>query len=151
VKTRIILLLLCCLGCQNKLKVEKPDNLIPREEMANMLYDMFVISSSKGSSINVLKENGIQPDVYVLTKYGIDSLQFVNSNNYYAHDIDTYIEILTDVKERLDKEQESVQTALDAEAAEKKKTDSLMQISNIKVVPFDMDKELQKAKEASDN
>jgi len=116
-----------------------------------MLYDMFVISSSKGSSINVLKENGIQPDIYVLNKYGIDSLQFVNSNNYYAHDIDTYIAILTQVKERLDREHDSVKTALSVEADKKKKADSITKISNISDVPFDMTKELQKAKEASGN
>ncbi|MEM1003456.1 MAG: DUF4296 domain-containing protein, partial [Bacteroidota bacterium] len=94
---QVLLVIVLILGCQNKLKVEKPDNLISQQDMSNILYDMFIISSSKGSSINILKDNGIQPDVFILQKHGIDSLQFIDSNNYYAHDIQVYNEILMSV------------------------------------------------------
>ena len=92
------------MGCDKKNSIEKPANLISQHKMSDILFDMFIISSSKGSSINILKDNGIQPDVFILSKYGIDSIDFVNSNNYYAHDIVSYNKILKSVKDRLETE-----------------------------------------------
>jgi hypothetical protein len=108
-------------GCQKEIKAEKPEKLIPKEEMTNILYDMFVISSSKGSSIDVLKDNGIQPDAFVLDKYGIDSLQFKASNDYYAYDIDLYLEILGSIQERLETEKAVLEQEIEKEQEEKKR------------------------------
>lgn len=117
------------LGCERKPKVEKPENLISKTEMANILYDMFIISSSKGASIDILKDNGIQPDEYVLKKYEIDSLTFTTSNNYYAHNIKTYRDILTSVQERIETQKEVLEAKIENEQnAKKRKSDSIKEI-----------------------
>ena len=55
-----------------------PDNLISAEEkMVDILYDMSLISVSKGINKRILENNGMKPKKYILKKYNIDSLQFV--------------------------------------------------------------------------
>ena len=126
-KAQILLIVLLFLSCQKELKIQQPDNLISQPEMTNILYDMFVISSSKGSSIDILKDNGIQPDAFVLNKYGIDSLQFRKSNDYYAHNIETYTAILSAVQERLEAEKAELEAQIEKEQEDKiRKSDSLI-------------------------
>jgi hypothetical protein len=50
----------------------------------------------------VLEENGIDQNTYVYKKYGIDSVQFARSNQYYAADIVTYKQIYEEVAKRLE-------------------------------------------------
>jgi len=49
----------------------------------------------------MLENNGITPVSYIYKKHGIDSTQFANSNNYYAHDIKVYDKIYDKVKDSL--------------------------------------------------
>ena len=57
-----------------------PNNLIPEDKMIDILYDMSLISVSKGINKRILENNGMKPKKYILKKYNIDSLQFVVSN-----------------------------------------------------------------------
>ena len=52
-------------------KKEVPDNLISEEEMINILYDMSLISVSKGINKRILENNGMKPKKYILKKYDI--------------------------------------------------------------------------------
>ena len=89
------------LNCQPKLDVKKPDNLIPKDKMADVLSDMFVVTTTKGTVRIKFEKAGINPEKFILDKHNIDSLQFALSNNYYAHDIETYKEIIEEVKAKL--------------------------------------------------
>lgn len=91
-------------SCEPKLKPEQPQGLISKGDMVNVLYDMFVINSAKGINRKVLEVNGLFPENYILEKYKIDSLQFAQSNNYYAHDLEVYASIIEDVKAKIEKE-----------------------------------------------
>lgn len=97
----IIILVFIIFGCEPKLKPKKPDNLISKSEMTNVLYDMFIVSSAKGISRPKFEEKGIDPEKYILRKYDIDSTQFAESNDYYAHDIEVYKSIIEGVKTRI--------------------------------------------------
>jgi len=115
-----------CFGCEPKIKPDKPDNLISKEKMTNVLYDMFIASSAKGTSRTKFEKLGLDPETYILKKYSIDSIQFAQSNNYYAHDLEAYKAIIEKVKTKLSVEKEKY-AAIDKEEAEenKRKKDSL--------------------------
>lgn len=89
-------------SCNEKV-VEKPENLIPEAEMAAILYDISLLNASKIINEGVLNEYDIEPMGYIYSKYGIDSLQFIKSDTYYASIPTVYEAIYTKVKDRLEK------------------------------------------------
>ena len=105
-----IILFLCALsllGCNNSV-VEKPDNLIDKDEMVDIIYDLSLLEGIRSSNYNSLKERGINPAKYVYKKYNIDSLQFAKSDRYYASDIEVYAKIYEKVTARLENEKKLV-------------------------------------------
>ena len=95
----IILIFYSC-GSLNE-ENAKPNNLIPEDKMIDILYDMSLISVSKGINKRILENNGMKPKKYILKKYNIDSLQFVVSNEYYSKDIEIYLSIYEEVLNKL--------------------------------------------------
>jgi len=85
-----------------------PDNLISEEKMIDILYDMSLISVSKGINKRILENNGVKPKKYILKKYNIDSLQFVVSNEYYSKDLERYLKIYEEVLNKLETNREIV-------------------------------------------
>ena len=43
----------------------KPNNLIPEDKMIDILYDMSLISVSKGINKRILENNGMKPKKYI--------------------------------------------------------------------------------------
>ena len=95
----IILIFYSC-GSLNE-ENAKPNNLIPEDKMIDILYDMSLISVSKGINKRILENNGMKPKKYILKKYNIDSLQFVVSNEYYSKDLEIYLSIYEEVLNKL--------------------------------------------------
>ena len=79
----------------------KPKNLISENKMIDILYDMSLISVSKGINKRILENNGMKPKKYILKKHSIDSLQFVVSNEYYSKDLEIYLSIYEEVLNKL--------------------------------------------------
>jgi len=97
-----ILIGLSFFGCYDSVKKPKrPDNLISEAKMVDIMYDTYLLNSAKGINKKMLEINGIYPQNYVYEKYGIDSTQFANSNNYYAYDTKTYESILQRIKDKI--------------------------------------------------
>lgn len=92
------------ISCDDSNKIKKPDNLIAKETMSNILYDLYIINAAKGVNRKLLEVNGFKPETYILTKYNIDSTQFADSNMYYTFNNDIYKDIVDKVKTRLEKE-----------------------------------------------
>lgn len=88
-----------------------PDNLISEEKMVDVIYEMTLISVSKGVNRRILENNGVIPEKYIFEKYNIDSLQFVLSNEFYSNDLNKYLDIYNRVKEKL---QENKQIIMDS-------------------------------------
>lgn len=87
----------------NSNSVEKPDNLIDKDKMTDILYDMSLLEAIKTQNIN----GGITPKTankYIYKKYKIDSIQFAKSNKYYASDIEEYKKMFEKIKDRLNAE-----------------------------------------------
>jgi len=108
------IILICCvilvIGC-NSNSVEKPDNLIDKDKMVNILYDISLLEAAKSQNIN----GGLSSKTaygYIYKKYKIDSLQFVKSNKYYISNIEEYKKMFEQVKERLNKEKEKVEAEM---------------------------------------
>ena len=91
----------------------KPNDLIPEEKMVDILYDMSLISVSKGINKRILENNGIKPKKYILKKYNIDSLQFVVSNDYYSKDLERYLLIYETVLNKLETNRELIIDSID--------------------------------------
>ena len=81
---KYILLLLIVFSCKSNSidKPKKPDNLISKDKMTEIIYDISLINSAKGVNKKLIENEGIIPVEYIYTKHNIDSLQFVLSNEY---------------------------------------------------------------------
>ena len=97
----LILLIFCSCGFVNDENLV-PDNIIAEEKMVDILYDMSLISVSKGINKSILENNGMKPKKYILKKYNIDSLRFVLSNEYYSKDLERYLKIYEQVLNKLE-------------------------------------------------
>lgn len=132
----------------NKDLVEKPENLIDKRTMIDILYDMSLLDALKYQNPNSLYSNNINPKTYVYKKYKIDSLQFVKSNAYYAADYREYKKMFDALNDRLKKERAKADSIIKKEkakaAALKKAKAKKVQDSIVKVKK---EKELKVKKE----
>ncbi|MDG5490375.1 DUF4296 domain-containing protein [Psychroserpens sp. SPM9] len=107
-------MLIAFLGCSTYEKPEKPENLISKDKMVDILYDVFILNAAKGSSKSILENQGVFPQDYVFNKYKIDSLQFAQSNAYYGFYVEEYEVILSKVEQRINADKEKYQKRIDA-------------------------------------
>ncbi len=103
----LVLCLLFFASC-NENAIEKPDNLIDEDKMVNIIYDLTLLEAARVNNSASLRDMNIEPDEYVYKKYKIDSLQFVNSDRYYASDIKGYSKIYDRVTKRLERETQKI-------------------------------------------
>lgn len=86
----------------NKVKgPKKPDNLISKDKMVEVLIDAKLIGSAGSVNKMIMKNKGIDVNTYVFAKHNIDSLQFALSNDYYAFYLEDYEEIYNRVEDSL--------------------------------------------------
>ena len=71
------------MGCAEEV-VKKPENLIPKEKMADILNDLAILNASTSAASNKFEDSGINIMEFLYKKYGIDSVQFSQSDLYYA-------------------------------------------------------------------
>ncbi len=96
-----VISLLLLMGCQHVERPEKPDDLIARDMMVDILTDVYLSNAAKSVNNKVIRQKGIKLDSFIYTKYDIDSVQFVRSHNWYNADLDTYKEIFVEIEQRL--------------------------------------------------
>ncbi|MBT8266241.1 MAG: DUF4296 domain-containing protein [Bacteroidia bacterium] len=120
----IVCILLLVTSCKdNSIKPpEKPKNLISKDKMVDILYDMSLLSAAKGVNKRALESKGINPEAFIYEKYEIDSLQFAESNNYYAYDIKTYDDLFSRVKLKLQADKKAFNKEIEIE---KRRLDSI--------------------------
>ncbi len=102
-KLTYILVLMMILGCNEK-TIEKPENLISKDQMAEILYDLAVINAAKKTNPWRLSDRSIELMPFIYQKHGIDSVQFVQSDIYYASIPEEYETIYQVVEARLERE-----------------------------------------------
>lgn len=127
----ILFILMSFIGCNSIDKPEKPENLISKDKMADIMYDVFILNAAKGASKSVLENKGIYPEDFVFKKYKIDSLQFAKSNEYYGFYVEEYESILAKVEQRIETDKLKYQKQIDDEEKQKQeKKDSIKKLSN---------------------
>ena len=141
----IILVLFFSVSCKKEL-VKEPENLIEKEKMVDIIYDLSLLDAIKYQqplSLDSLESN---PKKFVFKKYKVDSLQFAQSNMYYAADFDTYKEMFDEISARLEKEKKSNEKKLKAEEKKeaKAKKDAEAKKKKLKETPKDSIKKTTK-------
>ena len=96
----IIFLSLFFVNCTSNTILEKPKDLIPKEQMVELITDLFIASKAKAIK-NENLERKINYSSLIFEKYQIDSSRFKESNLYYTSKIDEYNDILIEVDIRL--------------------------------------------------
>ncbi|WP_163400574.1 DUF4296 domain-containing protein [Flavobacterium fluviatile] len=110
----IILVVFISVSCKKEL-VKEPENLIEKEKMVDIIYDLSVLDAIKYQQPLSLDSVESNPAKFIFKKYKVDSLQFARSNMYYAADFDTYKEMFDEISARLEKEKKSTEKKLKAE------------------------------------
>lgn len=98
----ILIILVSLVSCQDVKRMEKPEDLIPKDKMADILVEMSLVQGAKSANRRLFEETGLKPKAYLWERFDIDSLQFVESNNYYAENYDEYQDIYLEVQQRLE-------------------------------------------------
>ncbi|MDO9260449.1 MAG: DUF4296 domain-containing protein [Flavobacteriaceae bacterium] len=87
-------------ACTSNTIYKKPENLISKKVMVDILTDMYLAEGAR-SVQNKELERSVDYMPLVYEKYKIDSVRFAESNFYYTTKIDDYEEILKIVDNRL--------------------------------------------------
>ncbi len=89
-------------SCQDINRTSKPDDLIPEEKMVDVLTELSLLHGARSYNKTLMEEKGIDPYPYLVEKFGIDSTQLAQSNEYYAQNYKQYQRIYDRVKMRLE-------------------------------------------------
>lgn len=89
-------------ACTSNTIYKKPDDLIPKNQMVDLLTDMYLAKAAKNIKTKTLERN-LEYMPLIFEKYGIDSLRFQHSNLYYMSRIDVYEAIHKKVEKNLKK------------------------------------------------
>lgn len=96
----ILLALFLVISCTSNTIYKKPENLIPKNQMVDLLVDMQIAISAR-SGKNEEGNYNVNYMPFVYEKYGIDSARFTQSSYYYSTDIDNYTQIMKRVSSKL--------------------------------------------------
>lgn len=120
----IILVLFLSVSCKKEL-VKQPAKLIEKEKMVDIMYDLSLLDAMRYQNPLPLDSVETDPVKFILRKFKVDSLQFAQSNMYYAADYEGYKEMFDEVSKRLAVNQRATDSILKIEekkaAKEKKK------------------------------
>ena len=104
-KKALFILCVVLLSCAEKL-LEKPENLINKDKMIDIVEDLTLLRGANSTNGSVLERYDIETMNYIYEKYNIDSLSLAESNNYYASLPEEYTDIYTVVEERIKSERD---------------------------------------------
>jgi hypothetical protein len=122
----IILVLFLSVSCKKDL-VKEPKRLIERGKMVDIMYDLSLMEAMKYQNPLSLDSVDSDPKKFVFKKYKVDSLQFAQSNIYYAADYNGYKDMFDEIGKRLAVQQRAtdsivkIEDKIAAKEAKKKK------------------------------
>lgn len=124
-----LFLILLTLACGEEV-IKKPENLIPKEKMVDILHDLAMLNAAENNIKSILeyKETTIMELIY--QKYEIDSAQLATSDLYYASIPLEYQGIYEKIDARLERRKDAMQGRTkkrndSVRSARKKKNDTL--------------------------
>jgi hypothetical protein len=117
-------ILILFLSCKEEV-VEKPDRLIEKNKMVDIMYDLAILEGMKYQNITSLVDYNVNSSQYIYKKYKIDSLQFVQSNVYYASNYEKYKDFFDEIVKRIDDQKAVVDSLVLIDVKKKVKLDSI--------------------------
>lgn len=115
----ILAVLALFISCKEEV-VQKPERLIEKDVMLDVMYDLAVLEAIKYQNPVSLDTFKINPRDFIYKKYKIDSLQFAKSNVYYASDYEDYKLMFEQITKRLDASKKSADSLVNLEKKKKK-------------------------------
>lgn len=107
-------LVLLLAGCKNEV-IREPKNLIEQDKMVYIIYDLALLEAMRSQPQQPGEMNTmVNPKSFIFKKYQIDSLQFAESNHYYASDIGNYKKMYDQVKQRIETQQKQIDATITA-------------------------------------
>ncbi|MGX7667559.1 DUF4296 domain-containing protein [Flavobacterium pedocola] len=106
-KVVLLFSLMLLFSCADK-AMEKPDNLIEKDVMIDILFDIVVLQAAESTNAAQFAQKGLKPNEFIYGKYKIDSVTFAKSNRYYASDPHNYQKMFAKVSERIKNQQETL-------------------------------------------
>jgi len=106
-KIALLFVLFTIFGCGDN-AVEKPENLIEKDVMVDVLSDLTIIQSVETNNPGVITQNEIKVNEIIYKKYNIDSVSFAQSNRYYASNPHEYQKIIKKVLEKIAAKKEAL-------------------------------------------
>mgnify|MGYP001206189024 FL=1 len=100
----ILLILFVPVGCD--LSNKKPDNLIVKEQMENIIFDILILNAINTNSL--MSKMEVIGDEFIFDRYSVDSIQFYESEIYYSKRPRDHFEIYSNVKRRILKTMDSI-------------------------------------------
>ena len=116
----LLAIIFILISCKDEI-IKKPKRLIEKEVMVNIMYDLSLLEAIRYQNPASLDTFRINPKKYIYKKYKIDSLQFAQSNAYYASDYEGYADIVARLEDRLTKKKAETVALIKAEAKKEKK------------------------------
>ncbi len=96
----LLFITIVLMSCTSNTIMKKPDDLIHKKEMINLMTDIYIANAS----FNVYNKYGERQRNYlslVYEKYGVDSAIYNRSNLYYMSRIDEYEKMHKQVSEKI--------------------------------------------------
>ncbi|WP_338647072.1 DUF4296 domain-containing protein [Flavobacterium sp. KS-LB2] len=106
-------------SCRDEV-VNKPEQLIEKDVMVNIMYDLSILEAIRNQNPTSLDTFKINSRDYIFKKYKIDSVQFAKSNVYYAADYNEYKSMFEQISNRLETNQKKVDSLIKLEKKKKK-------------------------------
>jgi hypothetical protein len=128
----LLVVLVLFFSCKEEV-VKKPDHLIEKGTMMDIIYDLSLLEAMKYNSPSSLENDKINPKEYIYKKYKIDSAQFSQNNIYYAANYGVYKDMFDQVTKRID----SRKIIVDSLVTVERKQDSLLQVKKKNLVRKD--------------
>ncbi|MBP6181340.1 DUF4296 domain-containing protein [Flavobacterium sp.] len=116
----LLAIIFILVSCKDEV-IKKPKRLIEKEVMVNIMYDLSLLEAIRYQNPASLDTFRINPKKYIYKKYKIDSLQFAQSNAYYASDYEEYANIVARLEDRLTKKKAETVALIKVEAKKKNK------------------------------
>lgn len=118
------MVLFLSVSCKKEL-VKEPKRLIEKGKMIDIMYDLSLLDAMKYQNPLSLDSINSDPKKFILRKYKVDSLQFAQSNIYYAADYDTYKDMYDEIGKRLAVKQRAVDSIVKIEQKKAEKKNKL--------------------------
>lgn len=113
-----VIVLLLSVSCSDR-PVPKPDNLLSKEVMEEIIFDLAVLQAAESHKPQVLTDNKIEIKQFVYKKYNIDSLTYFQNYKYYASDIKAFKKMYKHVNERIQNQKNEIDTLIKGKKIQK--------------------------------